>query len=161
MRTLKRHLGFTLIELLVVIAIITILASILFPVFGRAREKARQTACASNLRQIGTAIAIYAQDSDGHLPPFAAGYPPYDFWWEVTAPYTTSHQILICPSQEDPQPAVRYGANVYHVFMDLTAGALTTMSLSGFSRTAEVVALADSTNRNALGVPTFAPGFAI
>lgn len=60
--------GFTLIELLVVIAIIAILAAILFPVFAQAREKARQTACLSNLKQIGTAFQMYAQDYDEGMP---------------------------------------------------------------------------------------------
>ncbi len=60
--------GFTLIELLVVIAILSVLAALLFPVFGAAREKARQTTCLSNLRQMGSAIALYAQDYDGYLP---------------------------------------------------------------------------------------------
>lgn len=60
--------GFTLIELLVVIAIIAILASILFPVFATAREKARQTSCISNMRQVGTALTMYCQDNDGMLP---------------------------------------------------------------------------------------------
>lgn len=61
---MKRMNGFTLIELLVVIAIIAILAAILFPVFAQAREKARQTVCISNMKQIGTAYAMYAQDYD-------------------------------------------------------------------------------------------------
>jgi len=54
--------GFTLIELLVVIAIIAILAAILFPVFAKAREKARQSSCLSNMRQLGTGMMMYAQD---------------------------------------------------------------------------------------------------
>lgn len=64
----SKRTGFTLIELLVVIAIIAILAAILFPVFAQAREKARQTACLSNLKQIGSAAIMYSQDWDGVLP---------------------------------------------------------------------------------------------
>src|SRR5438105_12554958 len=61
---LPKRRGFTLIELLVVIAIIAILAAILFPVFAQAREKARQTSCLSNNKQIGTGLMMYAQDYD-------------------------------------------------------------------------------------------------
>ena len=64
----KLRQGFTLIELLVVIAIIAILAAILFPVFARAREKARSIACLSNNKQIATALMMYCQDNDGAEP---------------------------------------------------------------------------------------------
>ncbi len=71
--------GFTLIELLVVIAIIAILAAILFPVFARAREKARQSSCLSNLKQHGIALLSYAQDYDEcHPPRFVIEIPGYD-----------------------------------------------------------------------------------
>src|SRR5438445_10640700 len=63
-----RKSGFTLIELLVVIAIIAILAAILFPVFARARESARRATCLSNLKQLGTAFQMYAQDYDETYP---------------------------------------------------------------------------------------------
>ncbi|MGI5818938.1 MAG: prepilin-type N-terminal cleavage/methylation domain-containing protein [Armatimonadota bacterium] len=62
------HKGFTLIELLVVIAIIAILAAILFPVFARAREKARQTSCLNNVKQITLGALMYAQDHGEMLP---------------------------------------------------------------------------------------------
>ena len=64
----NNKLGFTLIELLIVIAIVAILAAILFPVFAKVREKARQAVCSSNERQIGLAILSYTQDYDEVLP---------------------------------------------------------------------------------------------
>jgi len=84
-----RKRGFTLIELLVVIAIIALLAGILFPVFSKAREKARQTTCISNLKQLGAAMMMYVEDYDG--------FPPADFQltqsWAI--PHTTWPQILL------------------------------------------------------------------
>src|SRR5436305_12633601 len=67
-RCRRRGAAFTLIELLVVIAIIAILAAILFPVFAQARDKARQAACLSNLKQIGSGLAMYVQDYDERMP---------------------------------------------------------------------------------------------
>jgi prepilin-type N-terminal cleavage/methylation domain-containing protein/prepilin-type processing-associated H-X9-DG protein len=90
-----RTRGFTLIELLVVIAIISILASILFPVFSRAREKARQASCMSNLRQIALAFLMYAQDSDETLPLTSTSQ---NYWFEVILPYIKNKQIFACPS---------------------------------------------------------------
>jgi prepilin-type N-terminal cleavage/methylation domain-containing protein/prepilin-type processing-associated H-X9-DG protein len=91
--------GFTLIELLVVIALIAILAAILFPVFAQAREKARQTACLSNLKQIGAAAQMYAQDYEERLPGTELGQDEGEYFWiEMLAPYTKNQDIFNCPN---------------------------------------------------------------
>ena len=91
--------GFTLIELLVVIAIIAILAAILFPVFARAREKARQTSCLSNLKQIGLGIKMYVQDNDGYpVHSSASSQAPRTRWPDHVFPYVRNTQIFLCPS---------------------------------------------------------------
>jgi prepilin-type N-terminal cleavage/methylation domain-containing protein/prepilin-type processing-associated H-X9-DG protein len=89
----KRKVGFTLIELLVVIAIIAILASILFPVFARARENARRASCTSNLKQISLGFMMYAEDYDGRLPHYAAGGI-----MGLVHTYIKSSQVFKCPS---------------------------------------------------------------
>lgn len=120
--------GFTLIELLVVIAIIAILAAILFPVFAQAREKARQTACISNGKQIGTATMMYVQDYDETYP---SGWGSQDsgrsMWRNVLQPYIQRYQqnqvdmydmtgvsrssVYVCPSQ--PGSPQAYGPSSY------------------------------------------------
>ena len=111
--------GFTLIELLVVIAIIAILASILFPVFARAREKARQTSCLSNSKQLAVAVTMYAQDYDEMLLE-----EDYDYnsngaynevgldgtWRSALMPYVKNVQIFICPSHK---PTSRFDGSTF------------------------------------------------
>ena len=105
-----RRPGFTLIELLVVIAIIAILAAILFPVFAKAREKARQSSCSSNAKQWGLAIMQYVQDYDEtYFPRYQpiVVYPPPTgaIWWidspglpMLISPYVKNDQLVVCPS---------------------------------------------------------------
>ena len=126
--------AFTLIELLVVIAIIAVLAAIVFPVFAQARERGRQSACLSNLKQLGTAFAIYVQDFDAQYPtcdndkakitgkppepetPDANGPEERD-WHIVLQPYIKNHQIFRCPSDTSKKPLnianPNYAANEY------------------------------------------------
>ncbi len=100
--------GFTLIELLVVIAIIAILAAILFPVFARAREKARQASCQSNLKQICLGGLMYIQDYDekvwmtsaADMGRFESNDSPECIWYRAIMPYVKNEQIFVCPSDD-------------------------------------------------------------
>src|SRR5512138_1083752 len=106
----KSKKGFTLIELLVVIAIIAILAAILFPVFAKAREKARQATCTSNEKQLGLAVMQYVQDYDETYPQvymYPAVYDNADACpWTVLGsqlnPYLKSWNVWKCPSNSQP-----------------------------------------------------------
>jgi prepilin-type N-terminal cleavage/methylation domain-containing protein/prepilin-type processing-associated H-X9-DG protein len=93
----QKRIGFTLIELLVVIAIIAILASILFPVFGRARENARRSSCQSNLKQIGLGFMQYTQDNDENFPSGSRGSLGQG-WGGAIFPYIKSAQVYQCPN---------------------------------------------------------------
>ena len=102
--TSHKRSAFTLIELLVVIAIIALLAAILFPVFASAREKARETTCVSNLRQVGMAVRMYVQDADETFPIFhaynynpAPGKPGHKGIEVELEPYTKSSGVFHCP----------------------------------------------------------------
>ena len=120
----SRKSGFTLIELLVVIAIIAILAAILFPVFARARENARKSSCSSNMKQIGTAFMMYAQDWDERLIGMGMGgglqggtWVP---WPQLADPYTKNTGIYRCPSRRDLYPG--YGVSWSNLGVDYVAG---------------------------------------
>ncbi|MEN6645237.1 MAG: prepilin-type N-terminal cleavage/methylation domain-containing protein [Armatimonadia bacterium] len=115
--------GFTLIELLVVIAIIAILAAILFPVFAKAREKARQSSCLSNCKQLAIAVISYAQDYDEKMVGYCTQGPVGTFHAvsEMLNPYIKNSQVWICPSQTGT--TVGIGANIQHLIIDLNWGA--------------------------------------
>jgi prepilin-type N-terminal cleavage/methylation domain-containing protein/prepilin-type processing-associated H-X9-DG protein len=103
----SNHSAFTLIELLVVIAIIAILAAILFPVFAKVREKARQTACLSNEKQIGLAFIQYSQDYDEQLPNVTNNNGGWA--WRIYN-YVKSKQVFVCPD-DVPGATVSYMQN--------------------------------------------------
>lgn len=117
--------GFTLIELLVVIAIIAILAAILFPVFAKAREKARQATCTYNQKQIANAMEMYTQDYDDTYPPVGCGPDalvfyntgtmdyslwPYNPYYQVLIfPYVKNFNVFMCPNTDYTTPAKSFG----------------------------------------------------
>ncbi len=100
------RLGFTLIELLVVIATIAILAAILFPVFTQAKEAAKKTSSMSNMRQVGLASLMYANDNDDFFPLTERGGDVGDaheyYWGDMIHPYAGNWQILQAPGAGSP-----------------------------------------------------------
>lgn len=156
---MRHERGFTLVELLVVIAIIALLAGILFPVFSRAREKARQTSCQSNLKQVGLAILMYAQDYNYRLPRdsyWVAGVA--QTWMRVIQPYTKNWQIFVCPSknmtgfgadQTDTWGAGGYGINQAYLFR---RSPYPVVSINWVMSTSETIMAADRAGLNTVDI---------
>jgi prepilin-type N-terminal cleavage/methylation domain-containing protein/prepilin-type processing-associated H-X9-DG protein len=157
------HKGFTLIELLVVIAIIAILASILFPVFARARENARRTSCLSNTKQLGLGFMQYTQDYDEKYP--IIGYGPDSSndhvifpnggsgpnnWILRVYPYVKSAQIFACPSNTiepwkgAPTAPTSVAGTSYGANSALLTNSLVPTPISAVQKASETVLLADS-----------------
>jgi len=161
-----RRRGFTLIELLVVIAIIAILAAILFPVFARAREKARQSSCLSNVKQLSLGIIMYAQDYDERFPHYRwVKEPPSSvwidrdnsaatnrhFWVENIEPYLKNTEILFCPSSDYDAGMVTNGKRYLTYGYN---GKMNTTKLALFKNTAQKIMIGDLGMRHSDRTPT-------
>jgi prepilin-type N-terminal cleavage/methylation domain-containing protein len=161
--------GFTLIELLVVVAIIAILAAILFPVFAQAREKARQTACLSNQKQLGTAVLMYQQDYDERLYFYASTAAPSQSrtgavlpdagsvspvrWYNALLPYTRSNGLLRCPSDELPTLSKDAAGNLTILRSSVASRAPEGLSLAQLEDPAETVVITEKWGRDLTGKP--------
>ena len=150
--------GFTLIELLVVIAIIAILAAILFPVFAKAREKARQSSCLSNVKQLTLGLLMYAGDYDERFG-LASGYGGNDTWarqWPIAVqPYVKNVAIMRCPSNSRMSgnastPYVYWGQSLPNYPTYSMDSACQWRSLGDFAEPASTILFLDS-NHPAVG----------
>ena len=176
--------GFTLIELLVVIAIIAILAAILFPVFARAKEKAKQASCMSNVKQMGIGLMMYIQDYDERIPFYYAPYhkprPPHlpdltlvsdygMFWHDLIYPYVKNFDVYKCPSKHRRDLAgsedsyIRsYGGNYNYVFSNGYSSSLNIRSLADFDWPAQTYLVVEATSyitRHDPGIPSSSGGY--
>lgn len=169
MEYLRRRRGFTLIELLVVVAIVAILAAILLPVFAQAREKARQTACLANEKQLGTAILMYQQDYDerlffdastavpsqsrtGAVLPSADSVNPAR-WYNALLPYTKNTGILVCPGDELPTLSKDAGGSPTILRSYIACRAAEGLSLAQLEDPAETVVVTEKWGKDPAGKP--------
>ncbi len=151
--------AFTLIELLVVIAILAILAAILFPVFAKAREKARQTTCLSNLKQVGACLSQYVMDHEAYPQMSSPGSQvPRTRWPDTIWPYARSRGIFLCPSANPVlyakgfahDPTLTYGGYGYNFEYLGNSRFPFNASDAQIAAPAQTIALADSWGVNGL-----------
>lgn len=134
--------GFTLIELLVVIAIIAILAAILFPVFAKAREKARQTSCLSNEKQLGLGFLQYAQDYDEFYPGRTIkNTPDVPNWAYAIYPYVKSTGVYQCPDATVPLDSYSYNYRITNYTYNPAIPACIGTPLAAFVSSANTVVI--------------------
>ncbi|MFH1855115.1 MAG: DUF1559 domain-containing protein [bacterium] len=156
---MSKKSGFTLIELLVVIAIIAILAAILFPVFAKAREKARQTSCLSNEKQIALAVIMYAGDYDETLPPYYS-FGSLTYWVDMVMPYCKNTQMFACPSNSNKSQYASYGCNYNWPFSNFEQSGWPPESgdsLGSIKRPSEIMMLLDGSTY----ITRYDPGVAL
>jgi len=150
----KNSSGFTLIELLVVIAIICLLVALLFPVFSTVRERARQTSCLSNLKQMGLGIAQYASDCDDIMPQGKNAGGGGQGWGEQIYSYVKNRQVYLCPDDTSTNDSCSYAYNSQSSEMP---GAVTSgRPLSAFATPTKTVLLFEVVNSHTVsaGNPT-------
>lgn len=160
--------GFTLIELLVVIAIIAILAAILFPVFARAREAARQSSCLSNTKQIGTGIMMYVQDYDEmyprmwqggagsawvHVPVNQTASSNYFTWAECIYSYVKNDGVFQCPSRKFTQAQMPYSTFPMSYNYNGSAGGMSGVAMASVDNSANTVVAYDGWTMDAWWTP--------
>ncbi len=148
---MSRRTGFTLIELLVVIAIIAILAAILFPVFARAREKARQSSCLSNVKQLTLGWQMYVQDYDEMCVPLVTaapgdGSPTRTTWFALITPYVKNTNVAQCPSENPHGWTYTDGYRLYYDY-SIHFG-LGSLALAKVVSPTDVFVLGDGTRGN-------------
>jgi prepilin-type N-terminal cleavage/methylation domain-containing protein/prepilin-type processing-associated H-X9-DG protein len=159
----NRRLGFTLIELLVVIAIVSLLAALLFAAFGRVRENARKTNCASNMKQLQMAVGIYMQPYDETMPLRFADFEPANNsfdpgigekgWAQALQPFIKNTQVFACPSENNSNvtddPATSFTDYAYNAALSYVSPSIGPRTLADIKQPELTILFIESTPGNA------------